>query len=143
MELRYNIANIAAAAKLVLDTIEVKKDTATIVGFSGDIGAGKTTLTQLIAKELGVVETVVSPTFTIAKFYQIQTAHFDTMIHIDAYRIDSLEELIPLDFAGIIAQPRTLVIVEWPERIRVSLPKTTQYFSISHAGTERIISTIL
>ncbi len=143
MELRYNIADIATAAKLVLDTIQVKKDTATIIGFSGDIGAGKTTLTQLIAKELGVVETVVSPTFTIAKFYQIQTTHFDTMIHIDAYRIDSLEELIPLGFANIIAQPRTLIIVEWPERIAPSLPETTQYFSISHADNERIISTAI
>ncbi len=143
MEFRYNIEHIASTAKTVLESVLPQEQGATILGFSGDLGAGKTTLTQAIASLLGVTETVVSPTFTIAKFYSIQTVAFDTLVHIDAYRIESTEELVPLGFAQLTEQPRTLIIIEWPERISSVLPKTTQYFLINHADTERVISTVI
>ena len=93
-------------------------DGAAIVALSGDLGAGKTTFTQALAKTLGVLEPVVSPTFSIMKCYElVNHKHFDRLIHIDAYRIEDLSEIGPLRFQELFVQPRTLICIEWPENI--------------------------
>lgn len=141
MEITYTIDDTDRIASDILRGLEVQQD-ATVLGLSGDLGAGKTTLTQMIAKQLGVKETVVSPTFVIAKFYQTNDERWDTLVHIDAYRIDDVNELGPLGWETIITTPRTLVIVEWPERIKDMLPHTTKLFSISHEGENRHIKQV-
>lgn len=112
---------------------------AMVVGLSGDLGTGKTTLTQELAMLLGVKETVQSPTFVIAKFYQTTSQDFKEMIHIDAYRIESLKELEAIGWQEIINKPQTLVVVEWPERVKDALPKDTRFFSLTHDGEYRHI----
>ena len=109
------IENIAKEIikKIVLD----KKEVATIVTFSGDLGAGKTTLTKEIAKQLGVVDNVISPTFVIMKIYKLNHKKFKNLIHIDAYRLDNYKELINLGWNKIITNKDNLIIIEWPERV--------------------------
>lgn len=134
-------------AKGLLQQLVINPDGATILALQGDLGAGKTTLTKALAKELGIEETVVSPTFVIAKFYELfddaqGKTPFIRLVHIDAYRIESNEELQPLGWEEIIQQPKTLVIVEWPERVAGMLPSHTQYFSITHNDDKRIITKV-
>ncbi|MBU6431653.1 MAG: tRNA (adenosine(37)-N6)-threonylcarbamoyltransferase complex ATPase subunit type 1 TsaE [Patescibacteria group bacterium] len=96
---------------------------ALIVGLYGDLGSGKTTFTQAVAKCLGVKETVTSPTFVIEKIYKLNGGKFDHLIHIDAYRLESGGELIHLGWEEIAKNPKNIIFVEWPERVAEIFPK--------------------
>ncbi|MDD5318844.1 MAG: tRNA (adenosine(37)-N6)-threonylcarbamoyltransferase complex ATPase subunit type 1 TsaE, partial [Candidatus Pacebacteria bacterium] len=116
-------------AKDLLDFIVAHRseNRATLVGFSGVLGSGKTTFSQVIARELGVVDQVTSPTFVIEKKYQILnpkfSTHYSQLIHIDAYRLEGGAELSKLGFADILADLKNLIILEWPEKVADILPK--------------------
>src|ERR1700754_3179272 len=62
---------------------------ATLVTLTGELGAGKTTFTQSLARALGVTDTVTSPTFVLEKIYSLpdSTQGFTRLVHIDAYRL--------------------------------------------------------
>jgi tRNA threonylcarbamoyladenosine biosynthesis protein TsaE len=97
------------------------KDSATIIALSGDLGAGKTTLTKSIAKELGITEAVQSPTYVIARYYDLveELDHpWDEMVHVDAYRLESGEDLRALDFEELFNDPKVIMFLEWPERVQ-------------------------
>lgn len=98
---------------------------ATVVALSGDLGAGKTTFVQELAKKLGVMQTVTSPTFVIMKVYETEDAVFETMVHIDAYRIEDVAEMNPLNFSEILSTKKSLVCIEWAEKIEDVLPAGT------------------
>jgi tRNA threonylcarbamoyladenosine biosynthesis protein TsaE len=115
------------AAEDFLKKISTEKSAAvTIVGLYGDLGSGKTTFTQAIAKLLGITDFVTSPTYVIEKVYPIQNEKFDRMIHIDLYRIESAKELLHLNWNEIIADPKNLIFIEWPEKISEIMPKGHQ-----------------
>jgi tRNA threonylcarbamoyladenosine biosynthesis protein TsaE len=113
---------------------------AALVGLSGQLGAGKTTFTQALARVLGVEETVNSPTFVIMKIYKLAAQPWDHLVHIDAYRLASGEELISLGWEEIVDNPKNLVVVEWAERIEDMLPDdyTQLNFSVL-SENERLI----
>ena len=98
-------------------------DRATVLALYGDLGSGKTTFTQFLAKELGVANYVTSPTFVIEKRYQTKNSTFKTLIHIDCYRLTKPDEMLHLNWSEIIANPANLIVVEWPERIESILPE--------------------
>lgn len=98
-------------------------ESATIIGLYGDLGAGKTFFTQSIAKTLGVEENIVSPTFVIEKIYELKEQKFSHLIHIDAYRLESSNELLNLGFQKIISDPNNLILIEWPERVADIMPE--------------------
>lgn len=94
-----------------------------LVTLTGDLGAGKTTFTQRLAAYLDITETVVSPTFVVMKSYNIPShPDYDQLIHIDAYRFEDESEAGPLRLTELFQQPRTLICLEWPERISSVLP---------------------
>ncbi|HEY4505465.1 MAG TPA: tRNA (adenosine(37)-N6)-threonylcarbamoyltransferase complex ATPase subunit type 1 TsaE [Candidatus Paceibacterota bacterium] len=99
------------------------KDKATVVGLYGNLGAGKTTLTQFIAKAFGVEDVVASPTFVIEKIYDLTRQRFAHLVHIDAYRLDKSEELLHLGWKEIISNPKNLILIEWSERVADIMPK--------------------
>jgi len=138
--MHYTESESQEVARKLLALIAPDETRATVVGLSGELGAGKTTLTQSIATLLGVQETVQSPTFVIAKFYPTTQGAFSHLIHIDAYRIEQEDELVPLGFAELLEQPNTLVVIEWPEKIEAALPGHTYRFAISHNDGARSIS---
>jgi len=108
-----------------------------VVGITGDLGAGKTTFVQILAKLLGVIDVVTSPTFTIMKGYETAPgAPFSTLIHMDAYRIEDKDELRPLRLAEIMQQPKTLICIEWAERIYEALPENTHFLSFTTPDLE-------
>jgi len=84
-----------------------------LILLSGDLGAGKTTLTKGIASGLGAAaeEDVTSPTFTLVHKYDGS----NRVYHVDLYRIGDLHDLETLGLEDVFAE-RAVVIVEWPEK---------------------------
>jgi tRNA threonylcarbamoyladenosine biosynthesis protein TsaE len=120
------IENLAALETEAADFIRslTSRDTATLVTLSGELGAGKTTFTQAVARALGVTDPVTSPTFVLEKIYVLPAGRqdFRKLVHIDAYRLKSGSELKPLGFDEVMKDPGTLVLLEWPERVADALP---------------------
>ncbi len=115
-------------------------DQACIVCLQGDLGAGKTTATQIIARVLGVENTIQSPTFVIRKSYQTQNAVFKTLIHMDAYRLEGEENLEVLRLEEDFKSSHTLMIIEWPEIIESIIPENAIHVTIQHDNGGRIIT---
>lgn len=121
-----------------------KKDlkNATLVGLFGDLGVGKTTFVQSLAKYLGIKQKITSPTFPIMKRYPIRLPERPTsgniygdIYHIDAYRLEGKDipkELEMLGWGDIISNPKNLVMVEWPEILGKYLPKNIVKIKIEH-----------
>ena len=111
------------AEEFVKDAItRGRKKIATIVGLYGDLGSGKTAFTQAAAKFFGVEE-VVSPTFIIEKIYKTNSDVFPKLVHIDAYRLDSGEDLKKIGFEEVLKNPEAIIFLEWPERVSEILPE--------------------
>lgn len=132
-----NIKDTERIAKEFLKSLtsnmsKVPFDSATVVGLSGDLGAGKTTFTQVVAKELGIKNKINSPTFVIIKRYAIKYKSFDNFFHIDAYRLKSEKELLHLNWKEIISNPKNLILLEWPENVKNIMPKKYHKIKISH-----------
>jgi tRNA threonylcarbamoyladenosine biosynthesis protein TsaE len=115
-----------------------RKDRATIVAFSGDLGAGKTTCVQALAQEFGVKESVTSPTFILQRSYNLSniSGKYRRLVHIDAYRLTREEELQALGWEEIVQDPGTLVLVEWPERIEGRIPHDAVHVSLSYVDDD-------
>ena len=86
---------------------------------NGDLGVGKTTLTQGIAAGLGIAEPVNSPTFTIVQLYESGRMPF---YHFDVYRIGDLEEMEEIGYEDYF-YGEGLTMVEWGDRIADLLPR--------------------
>lgn len=110
-------------AEEFVSSLSPDTETATVIGLSGDLGAGKTSFTQGVAKALGVKDTVTSPTFIIEKNYELNNSKFRNLIHIDAYRLDEERELEVLGFKELLEHPENLIFVEWPERVQEIIPE--------------------
>ena len=99
-----------------------------IIALYAPMGAGKTTFTTALCKQLGVVEDAVSsPTFAIVNEYR--TASGEPMYHFDFYRITKLQEAVDIGFFDYI-DSGALCIMEWPENIEDILPEETLRVSI-------------
>jgi tRNA threonylcarbamoyladenosine biosynthesis protein TsaE len=72
-------------------SLGASSDEALVVGLYGNLGAGKTSFTQAVARELGVIDIVNSPTFVIEKIYETKHPDFKRLVHIDAYRLETLK----------------------------------------------------
>jgi len=101
-------------------TPQSEKKHALVLGLKGNLGGGKTTFLQGFARGLGVKEKVLSPTFVVMR-------RFNNFYHIDCYRLKNEKDIIELDFKKIISNPKNIVAIEWPEKIKKVLPKTTTY----------------
>lgn len=93
-----------------------------VILLDGDLGAGKTTLTQGIAKGLDIKKTVTSPTFTIQKIYHGRME----LYHIDAYRLEGLNQ--DLGFEEYIYD-NGLTVIEWSQFVPALIPD--EYMKIS------------
>ena len=118
-----NLKSFASGLSDKLEEIGSKNEQATLVCLSGNLGSGKTTLTQFVAETLGIKDSVTSPTFVIEKIYRIKGKVFEHLVHIDAYRLKDGEELISLGWEEIIKNKKNLIFLEWPENVSEVLPE--------------------
>jgi len=119
-----------------------QKKHAVVIALRGDLGAGKTTFTQGFFRGLGVQRNPVSPTFVIMRRYKVPSRmsnverHVTDVYHFDAYRLKKAEDVAVLEFGSILSNPRNIIIVEWPERIRKVLPKQTIWLEFRYGKKE-------
>jgi tRNA threonylcarbamoyladenosine biosynthesis protein TsaE len=90
-----------------------------VICLYGDLGSGKTTLVQGLAKGWGSMDSVSSPTFVLVNTYRKPTG--DLLFHLDAYRLESAREAEDLDLERMFDDGA--FVVEWAERINEVLPK--------------------
>lgn len=111
------------AAQMFVRGLTSQQGCATLVTLSGDLGAGKTAFVKACAAALGVQVPVTSPTFVIENRYMLPgTGPFSVLVHMDAYRLESGVALGPLRFDEDMQNEKTLIMLEWPERVVDALP---------------------
>lgn len=128
-ELTYTLDQINHAAKWAILQLGESR----LLALHGEMGAGKTTLTQEILKQLGSEDTVQSPTYSLVNVYQLGDGQ--RIYHMDWYRIKDEEEAFD---AGIdeLLQSGCLCIVEWPNRIPELLYEPVVHLQISQKDPE-------
>lgn len=104
-----------------------------VICLEGELGTGKTTLTQAIGCALGVDDPITSPTFTLVNEYQGERA---TLHHIDLYRLHTTEEMVQ---AGIdeYLSAEGICVIEWAEKAKEILPPEYLYINLKHWGNDR------
>jgi tRNA threonylcarbamoyladenosine biosynthesis protein TsaE len=100
----------------------------TLLAFEGDLGAGKTTFIQAIARGLGVTPPATSPTYALVHRYRGRRG---PVFHLDCYRLRSADEAADLDWEGLVAEGDA-ILVEWPERAGAWLPPAARRFRLHH-----------
>jgi tRNA threonylcarbamoyladenosine biosynthesis protein TsaE len=148
-----------AAGDIISRVRETERTGAAVLALTGDLGAGKTTFVKELASELGVEDPVTSPTFVIEQIYDLSAcgnaqaglppdAAFDRLVHIDAYRLESLpaapdgtvqaggEELRTLGWDELVADPANLVVVEWAEKVKDVIPRDAIWLRCEVVGEE-------
>ncbi len=138
---RKNI-NMKITVNNLKDTEEIGKiissclDKGTVICLDGDLGVGKTSLTQFIAREFGVEEYITSPTFTIIKEYEGKLPFY----HMDVYRIESEDDMYDLGYDEYIYS-EGVSIIEWSHKIEGILPEERINIEITRLGdTSRLIN---
>ena len=135
----------------LLDDLEATKDLGRMLAtrlkahdillLRGPLGAGKTSLVQGLAGALGIQEPITSPTFALAQHYPEGSP---PLIHLDLYR---LEQAIAADDLFLQEEEEAtaigaLLIVEWPERLSLSLPDAWRLSLQYHSNGDRRLATI-
>ena len=100
----------------------------TVFAFYGKMGAGKTTFVKAICEELGVEDTITSPTFAIVNEYRSDLAG-ELIYHFDFYRIKKLDEVYDMGYEDYFYSG-AICFIEWPELIEELLPGNTVKVSI-------------
>lgn len=90
-----------------------------VVHLIGDLGSGKTTFVQGVARGWGSLDKASSPTFVLVNVYR--RADSSRLYHLDAFRLSGPQEAADLDLDTLIASGP--LVVEWAERIRAALPQ--------------------
>ena len=119
----HNLEKFQAAAAKFSAELTPLSNRATVVGLYGELGSGKTTFVQAVAKAFGVSERVTSPTFLILKSYKLTTNSYKLLVHVDVYRLRSSTELARLRFDELLSDPHNLILVEWADKVADLLPK--------------------
>jgi tRNA threonylcarbamoyladenosine biosynthesis protein TsaE len=124
-----------------------------VLALYGDLGSGKTTFMQGLAKGLGITRNIISPTFIIMRSYQVHRhsgkpkVHLESrrengswtypsrhkrqdeglelknLYHLDLYRIENESQAVDLGLTEFMGDPQNLVVIEWPDKIENLLPE--------------------
>lgn len=113
----FDQSHIREAARSFVEAMGVS----TVFAFYGKMGAGKTTFIKAVCEELGVEDTVTSPTFAIVNEYRSQSTG-RLIYHFDFYRLKDIVEAYDMGYEDYISGG-ALCFMEWPEVIEPILPE--------------------
>lgn len=131
---RTQVIESAEAMQLLGRDLALNLQVGDVLMLHGDLGAGKTTLTQGIAEGLGIAGPVQSPTFTLVREHDGASIR---LYHLDLYRLDDPAELEDMGYEVYINPPDGVSIIEWPERADDWLPERFLLVQIEHLGGDR------
>ena len=100
---------------------------ARVIALYGELGSGKTTFVQGLAKGLGIKQRIISPTFVVIRSY-------DNFFHIDLYRMEKVEGL---GLEEIIEDPANIVVIEWADKLGDLLPKKRWEIKFEHIDEQK------
>jgi tRNA threonylcarbamoyladenosine biosynthesis protein TsaE len=108
------------------------------LALSGELGSGKTTFVQGLAKGLGVNGRIISPTFIIVRKYPL-TLKFKNFYHVDLYRLegDLDREVLNLGLPYIWSEPESIMVIEWAEKIRALVPSGATWITFEDMGESK------
>jgi tRNA threonylcarbamoyladenosine biosynthesis protein TsaE len=134
----FSLANTKALGRRVAEAL-VRRGAgrrATVIALRGDLGSGKTTFTQGFFVGFGSRARAVSPTFILMRRTPVRRGGFRNLIHIDAYRLRSPDDLMALEWKKLCADPANVLVIEWADRIRQLLPRSATRISFRHGKRE-------
>lgn len=99
-----------------------------VIGLSGELGTGKTTLVQAICRGLGARSRATSPTYALVHHYD---AGATAVYHVDCYRLRAPDEARDLGFDDMVRE-RAIILIEWPERAGAWAPTLDRHFRLSY-----------
>jgi tRNA threonylcarbamoyladenosine biosynthesis protein TsaE len=101
-----------------------------VICLQGELGAGKTTFVQGLARGWGALDAVSSPTFILVNMYR--RADGGQLFHFDTYRLDSAPEAEELDIDAMLLQGP--LVIEWPERMQSVLPAERLWVTLEYVN---------
>lgn len=135
MEQRFTstgLDDLPEVAKKLADSFQTS-----VVAFTGNLGAGKTTLIKALCKQLGVKDSVSSPTFSLVNEYH--SPERGSIYHFDWYRLEEEEEALDMGLEEYLASGH-LCLMEWPEKIRNLIPEQLDWVNIEEQDGLRLIT---
>lgn len=120
------VANLADLTKVAQTLVELMANGYRVFLLRGDLGAGKTTLVQHLCKELGVTESVSSPTFSLVNEYT--SPGYGLVYHMDLYRLDKSIDLVQIGFEEYL-DSGNICLIEWPDLAR-------DHFTMKHVSID-------
>ncbi len=135
MEIDFTLNRIDEAAKQFLNYSSGNR----IFTFSGDLGAGKTTFIDSVCKEMGVIEKVTSPTYSIIHEYLARDKKI--IYHMDFYRLRNTQEAIDAGVEDCILSDE-FCMIEWPSRAADILPEDivkSEIFTLSETRRKLVV----
>jgi tRNA threonylcarbamoyladenosine biosynthesis protein TsaE len=100
-----------------------------VIGLSGEVGTGKTTLIQAICRGLDARELATSPSYALVHHYETRDGR--AVYHADCYRLTSPDEARDLGFDDMVREG-AIVLIEWPERAGMWAPPLERHWRLSH-----------
>lgn len=129
MEIEYTLDTLDSVAKQIIETVSHSK----IILFSGDLGAGKTTLIKELVKILGCNETVSSPTYSLVNEYEAENT---SIYHFDLYRLEDEEELYNFGIEEYLNTSHW-IFVEWPNLLKPLIDENYYEITINRLGNNK------
>ncbi len=118
-------ADLKPIAQYIIQLSQKQK----VFTFSGDLGAGKTTLIKEICNQLEVLDTVSSPTFGLVNVYHTKAE--EDLYHFDCYRLNDVAEVYDIGFEEYM-DSGNICLIEWPDVVETLLPEHYVSINITH-----------
>jgi len=132
------VTNSARETQKLGEKISADLKPGSILALYGELGSGKTTFIQGLARGLGIKKRIISPTFVFIRQHPI-TSHWlpVTLYHIDLYRIEKANDIRDLGLKEIFSDPQAIIVIEWADRIKEVLPKKRMDIYFGYRGENK------
>lgn len=121
----------------------------TVLLLIGELGSGKTTFVQGLAKGLGITRRIISPTFPIIRSHAVPSnvvsgKNATFLYHIDLYRVTGEKEMESLGLEELLETKDSIVVIEWPEKLK-KVPSSAMEIHFRHltdTDRELVLTTV-